>query len=63
MIKLNYFTRIFWSLNNNGLFPATEVLVDKYNQMSTPGPFPKHWLGFSYIRSEYFDLYQNFDDM
>ena len=44
-------------------FPATEVLVDKYNQMSTPGPFPKHWLGFSYIRSEYFDLYQNFDDM
>ena len=44
-------------------FPATKVLVDKYNQMSTPETFPKHWLGFSYIRSEYFDLYQNFDDM
>ena len=24
--------------------------------MSTPGPVTKHWLGFSYIRSEYYEL-------
>ena len=31
--------------------------------MSTTGPVPKHWLGFSYIRSQYYELYQNFDDI
>ena len=34
------------------LFPATKTCVDKYNKMSTPGPDPKHWLGFSYILPE-----------
>ena len=29
---------------------------------STPGPVPKHWLGFSVIRSEDYELDQNFDD-
>ena len=30
--------------------------------MSTPVTFPKYWLGFSYIRSEYCELDVNFDD-
>ena len=34
----------------------------KYKKISTPGPIPKYWLGFSYIRSEYYELGQNFDD-
>ena len=28
--------------------------------MSTPGPVPKHWLGFSYVRSKDHDLDMNF---
>ena len=32
-------------------FPSTKTFVDNYNKNSTPGPVPKHWLGFSYIRS------------
>ena len=28
--------------------------------MSTPGPVPKHWLVFVYIRSEDYELDQNF---
>ena len=29
--------------------------------MSTPGPGPKYWIGFSYIRSKDYELYLNFD--
>ena len=29
--------------------------------MSTPGPVTKHWLGFSYICSEEYELYLNFN--
>ena len=43
-------------------FTATEMFVDNYKKMSTTGPVPKNWLGFSYIRSEYYGLDQNFDD-
>ena len=38
--------------------PAEDNFLDKnvfvvtYKKMSTPGTVPKHWLGFSYIRSE-----------
>ena len=31
-------------------FPANTFFV-KYNEMLTIGPVPKHWIGFSYIRS------------
>ena len=31
--------------------PDTKTFVENYNKISTPGPAPKHWLGFSYIRS------------
>ena len=31
--------------------------------MPTPGPVPKHFLVFSYVRLEYYELYQNFDDI
>ena len=33
-------------------FPSTIFLVANYKKISTPVPGPKHWLGFSYIRSK-----------
>ena len=42
-------------------FPATKHFVDSYKKMSNPGPVPKHWLIFFYIRSEDYELDQNFD--
>ena len=30
-------------------FPTTKSFVVNYKKISTPGPFPKHWLVFSYI--------------
>ena len=32
-------------------FTATKTFVNHYKKMLTPGPVPKHWLGFSYICS------------
>ena len=32
-------------------FPATKPFFMNYKKISTPGPAPKHWLGFSYICS------------
>ena len=32
-------------------FLDTKTFSANYKIMSTPVPFPKHWLGFSYIRS------------
>ena len=43
-------------------FPDTKNIVVNYKNMSTPGTVPKYWSGFSYIRSEYYELDQNFDD-
>ena len=37
-------------------FSATKIFVDNYRKISTPGPVPKHCLGFSCIRSEYFEF-------
>ena len=31
-------------------FPTTKTCDVNYKKMSTPGPVPKYWLGFSYIR-------------
>ena len=31
-------------------FPSTKTFLENYKKMSTPGPVPKCWLGFSYIR-------------
>ena len=42
-------------------FPATIFFVN-YKKMSTPGTVPKHWLRFSYIHLEDYELYQNVDD-
>ena len=33
-------------------FPDTKEFVENYNKMLNSGPFPKQWLGFSYICSE-----------
>ena len=33
-----------------------------YKKMSITGPVPKHGLGFSYIGTGDYELYQNFDD-
>ena len=41
--------------------PATICSVN-YKKMATTEPVPKHWLVFSYIRSEYYELDHNFDD-
>ena len=43
-------------------FPTTKTFFDHYNKMSTPVPVPKHWLGFSYILPEDYELDQNFYD-
>ena len=40
----------------------TETFVVRYKKLSTPGPAPKHWMRFSYILSEDYELYHNFDD-
>ena len=45
-----------------GYFPATKTFVENHNEMWTPGPFPKHWLVFSYIRSEDYELDLNLDE-
>ena len=42
-------------------FPATKTLVENYKIISTSGPVSKHWLRFSYIHSEYYELHKNFD--
>ena len=43
-------------------FPSTKIFVENYNKMSTPGPVPKNWLGFSYILLEDYELDMNFDE-
>ena len=43
-------------------FPATKQFVLDYKKISTPGTVPKYCLGFSYIRSEYYDLDMNFNE-
>ena len=43
-------------------FTATKIFVDNYKKMSTPVPVPKYWLGFSYIRSEDYELYASFHE-
>ena len=43
-------------------FPATETFAVNYKKMSTLGPVPKHWLGFSLIRSKDYELYMYFDE-
>ena len=43
-------------------FPSTKLFFVNYKKISTPGPVPKHRLGFSYIRSKDYELDQNFDD-
>ena len=43
-------------------FPATGIFFENYNKRATPGPIPKHWLGFSYIGSEDYELDLYFDE-
>ena len=43
-------------------FPDTKIFVDNYKKISTPGPVPKTFLEFSYIRSEDYGLDVNFDE-
>ena len=44
------------TMEEEDYFPATKTFVENYMKISTPGSVPKHWIGFSYIRSEYFEL-------
>ena len=43
-------------------FPDTKTCVEKYRKISTTGTLPKHWLGFSYICSEDYELDLKFDE-
>ena len=43
-------------------FLSTKIFVVKYKKMSTPETAPKHWLWFSYIHSEDYELDQKFND-
>ena len=42
-------------------FPAKKMFFVNHKNISTPGQGQKHCLGFSYIRSGYYELYNNFD--
>ena len=42
-------------------FTDTKPFVVNYKKISTLGTFPKHCLGFSYICSEDYQLYMDFD--
>ena len=48
------------TMSKEEYFTATQIFVEKYKKMSSPATVPKHWLGFSYISSEYYELYINF---
>ena len=41
-------------------FHTIPTFADNYKIMSTPGPVPKNWPIFGNIRSEYYELDQNF---
>ena len=41
-------------------FSDTKIFFENSKKMSTPGPVSKHWLGFSFIRSEYYELDMKF---
>ena len=43
-------------------FTDTKTFAVKYKEISTKGPVPKDYLGFSYIHSEDYDIDKNFDD-
>ena len=43
-------------------FPDRKMLVSNHEKITTPGPVPKYWIGFSYIRLEYYQLYLDFDE-
>ena len=40
----------------------TKTFFANYKRISTTRPVPEQWLGFSYICSEYYELYLNFDE-
>ena len=44
-------------------FPDTETFVVSYKEISAPGTVPKHWLGFSSIRSKDYELDKNSDNI
>ena len=39
------------TMSEEDYFLGTNIFFANYKQMSTPGPVPKHWLGFSYMLS------------
>ena len=41
----------------------TKTFFGKCKIISTQGPVPKLWIGFSYTCSEYYELYLNFDEL
>ena len=43
-------------------FTVIKKFFDKYKKISTPGPVPQNWLGFSHIHSKDYELYKIFDD-
>ena len=43
-------------------FNATKTFVGNYRKISTPGPVPKYWIGFSYICLEDYEFDKNFDE-
>ena len=42
-------------------FPGTKQCVENYNKITTPLPVPKYLLVFSNIRSEDYELDNNFE--
>ena len=42
-------------------FSDTKTYIKNQKKISTPVSVPKHWLGFSYIRLEYYELDMIFD--
>ena len=49
------------TMEEEDYFLATKISAENYNKISTLVPVPKHWIGFSYIHSEYYMLDLNVD--
>ena len=57
-LHLRFYVCQSWLNGRGGLF--SRYTSADYNKISTPGPVPKYWLGFSYICSENNELELNF---
>ena len=49
-------------MSDEDYLPDIKKELKYYNKKWTSGQVPKHWIGFSYIHSKYYELYLNFHE-